>query len=83
MKNFVDTYLKSKNKQALEDLYAFVTNMVPVAQGQTADVALGMPAKGDPEYFYTCVRAPFAVPAFGGVELSSEEEALPVCGAWL
>lgn len=85
----IDTYLKSKNKEALAALNGSVINMLPIHQGQAVQVVTGesgeetiLPAVGDPEYFYTCVRAVFPIPAFGEVELSNEEEAAPVCGVW-
>lgn len=85
----IDTYLKSRNKESLEVLSGSVINMLPIQQGRAEQTALDedgntglLPAVGDPEYFYTCVRAVFPVPAFGDVELSTEEEAAPLCGVW-
>lgn len=85
----IDTYLKSKNKDALLELQASVTNMIPIAQGRSESTvtledgsAETVPACGDPEYFYTCVRAAFHVPAYDEVELCDEEEGKAVVGVW-
>ena len=90
MTNFVDSYLKSKNPEALEGLRTFVANMLPIVQGIAATSYLNeegetvnVPAKGDPAYWYSCVRAPFPLPSFAEVELCTANEALPVCGGWL
>lgn len=85
----IDTYLKSKNKAALLDLQASVTNMIPIAQGRSESTvtledgsAETVPACGDPDYFYTCVRAAFPVPAFGEVGLCDPVEGEAVVGVW-
>lgn len=87
----VDTYLKSTDEQALLDLLAFITNMMTPTQGRDAvpegvdesgNVTPAIPAAGDPAYYYTCVRAPFPVPAFGGILPCSAEEGIPVVGVW-
>ncbi len=93
MTEFVDTYLKSKNREALEALRGFITNMIDVRQGRSAIPSEGVegdeayvpaaPAVGDPQYFYTCVRALFPVPAFGEVEACDAGEGANVVGVFL
>lgn len=81
----IDTYMKSKDKAALEALQSSVTNMIAPVQGSAEsqdEEGNTVPAKGDPEYWYTCVRAVFPVPAFDGVELCDEAEGIAVCGVW-
>ncbi|MFA6280380.1 MAG: hypothetical protein WC612_06275 [Bdellovibrionales bacterium] len=81
MTNFIDTYLKSKSREAMESLSGFVTTMIPVAQGIAATQE--MPAAGDPDYFYTCVRSVFPIPPFGEVEACGAAEGEAVVGVFL
>jgi len=86
----MDTYLKSKNLAPLKELGGFVVNMIEPMQGQSATQVVVMdecvipaqPAKGDPAYWYTCVRAPFALLPYADIEACSEEEGRLVCGVW-
>ena len=85
----IDSYLKSKNKESLEALQASVVNMIPVGQGRAESTITledgsteTIPACGDPDYFYTCVRAVFPVPAFDDIELCDPVEGEAVVGVW-
>ena len=90
--NFVDTYLKSKSLEALGALAGMITNVMRPVQGRPAtpevtDAESGVvfpaePAVGDPEYWYTCVRAPFPVPASSEIEICDPAEGAAVCGVW-
>lgn len=85
MTEYIDTYLKSKDKASLETLQGSVINMIQPVQGRASsqnEDGSWNPAFGDPEYWYTCVRAVFPVPAFDGVELCDEAEGVAVCGVW-
>ncbi|MDD3182482.1 MAG: hypothetical protein PHD48_06755 [Alphaproteobacteria bacterium] len=73
----IDTYLKSKNKEALESLAASVTNVMPICQGNAAQEGTD-----ESDTYYTCVRAPFPIPAFDDVEVCSVEEGTPIIGVW-
>lgn len=87
----IDTFLKSKNITALEELRAFVINVIGPCQGQAATeastdadgiVTEAQPAKGDPSYHYACIRAPFQIAPYGEVEACDTQEGVDVCGAW-
>ena len=88
----IDTYLASKDKDVLVAFCGFFVNSMTIAQGRAAspevhDVESGTvfeaeAAKGDPDYFYTCIRAPFAVPACIGVEVVCAAVGKDVCGVW-
>ena len=83
--NYIDTYLKSTDKAALEAIAATVVNHTEVVQGAAAskdDDGNEIPAKGDPAYWYMLVRAAFPVPAIDGVELCDEQTGSAVCGVW-
>ena len=82
----IDTYMKSKDKAALEALQGSVTNMISPVKGSAESLdedGNTVPAKGDPLYWYTCVRAVFPVPAFDGVEICDEAEGIAVVGVWV
>lgn len=85
----IDTYLKSKNRDALEAVCQSVVNSISIQQGraETSYIdeegnTVDVPAVGDPEYWYTCVRAAFPIQAFDGVEVCSVEEGSLVVGVW-
>lgn len=85
----MDTYLKSKNKDALAALVVEGTNALPICQGRAAQnvvdeegTAISIPPCGNSAFFYTCIRAPDPVAASDDVEVCSQEEAAPVCGVW-
>ncbi|HAX90913.1 MAG TPA: hypothetical protein DCY07_01730 [Rhodospirillaceae bacterium] len=87
----IDTYLKSRNKAALEGLRPFLRNVMDVQQGRAAkpegvdeegNIIPAQEAVGDPDYFYTCVRAVFPVPAFADVEVCAAEEGAAAVGVW-
>jgi hypothetical protein len=86
----IDTYLKSKNLAALEELRAFVINMIgpdkwsaATSEVVTADEVIpAQPAKGDPDYCYVCIRAPFPIMPYGEIEACSVEDGKAACGVW-
>lgn len=87
----ISTYLKSKDKAQLDALRGFVVNMVgpmcgrgPVPETVTAEgVTLpAEPAKGNPEYYYACVLAPFPITPYGDIEACDTQEGIDVCGVW-
>ena len=83
--NYIDTYLKSTDKAALEAIAATVVNHTEVVQGAAAskdDDGNEIPAKGDPAYWYVCVRAAFPVPAIEGVQVIDAAEGTEVVGVW-
>jgi hypothetical protein len=87
----IDTYLKAASREELIALRAFLRNVMEPVQGRAAteqtidEDGNTIPAEGavgDLEYFYTCVRASFPVPAFGGMSAVDEETGRALCGVW-
>ena len=81
----IDTYLKSTDASAFDNIRDFAINVIGPVQGRAESLdAKGeiVKAAGDPAYFYCCVRALFPVPAFGSIELCSVEEGSSVVGVW-
>lgn len=87
----IDTYLKSTDKEALEELKKFAKNVIEPQQGRAAVEAStdeegneipAQPAAGDAAYWYSCVRFCLPIAAYEGVELCDEGEGEAVVGAW-
>lgn len=81
----ITTYLKAKDKAALELLRSCFINVMEPVQGAAAyeDAESGLiSAKGDPAYWYTSILAPVSISAFGGIEACDETEGVLVCGVW-
>lgn len=93
MSELIDNYLKSTDKAELEELRSMVVNMIGPVQGTAAAAETldedgnvlepAQEAKGDPNYWYACVRSIFSVPAFGTVVQCDEGEGIAVLGEWL
>jgi hypothetical protein len=80
-----DTYLKSRNRQAFEGIRAFAVNVIGPVQGtaQTLDDdGNTVPAIGDPDYWYVCVRFFAPIGAAGEIEACAAQEGMAVCGVW-
>lgn len=88
----IDTYLKATNRDVLAAFCGFFVNVLTIAAGvppspEVHDAESGStfpaePGRGDPAFFYTCIRAPFAVPVGDGIELADPAEARTVVGVW-
>lgn len=67
-------------------------NLIAPAKGRAATKAFGTEgkedyipateAKGDPQYWYACIRYDSAIELPAGVEPCTAEEAAPVIGVW-
>lgn len=75
-----DIYFKALDRAIIDNLRGFVINVIEPVKGQAATEET--PAVGDPSYWYTCVRVPFDILAFDGLEVCTEEEGLAVCGGF-
>lgn len=91
MTDFIDTYLKSSDREALAAFCAGFVNVIGLAQGRAAtpemtdpdgNVFPAMPAVGDPAKWYACVRYTSAVTPTGGVEVCDAAEGASVVGVW-
>lgn len=81
----MDTYLKAKNVKELNALRDFLINVMEPQKGRAAQVNEDesvAAAVGDTAYWYTCVRAPFALTPFDGIEACATDEGRAVCGVW-
>lgn len=87
----ITTYLKSKNKDALQELRVFVLNIMEPQQGREAVTGLvdanntpvsDLPACGDVSFWYTSVLAPFPIMPYGDIEACSVADGKAVCGVW-
>lgn len=87
----IDTYLKSKNREALEHLLDFAINVIGPVQGTAASEGLvledgtmieAQEAKGDPTYWYACIRFLLPITPSGEIESCDEETGRAVCGVW-
>ena len=85
----INTYIKSKNREALEAVCQSVVNSIAIQKGRpaydTTDEAgavINIPEAGDPEYWYTCVRAAFIIQPYDEVEACTDEEGSAVVGVW-
>ncbi|MDD2324579.1 MAG: hypothetical protein PHW63_01005 [Alphaproteobacteria bacterium] len=88
----IDTYLKSTNREALEALRAGAVNVIGPVQGCAAMEAVTLEdgsvipaqeAKGDPAYWYVCVRLVVPVGVSEEIEACDAAEGQAVCGLWL
>lgn len=80
-----DIYFKAKNKASIETLRGYVINVIEPVQGiagYTDAEGNVVPAVGDPDYWYTCVRVPFDISAHDGLESCDTEEGFAVCGGF-
>jgi hypothetical protein len=67
-------------------------NIISPMKGRGAIAAVGVegeenyvpeqPARGDPEYWYTCIRSEEAVTLPLGLDAAAPEEAIPLIGVW-
>ncbi|MDX9690355.1 MAG: hypothetical protein EOM37_04825 [Proteobacteria bacterium] len=87
----IDTYLRAVSCDELLGLRAFLRNVMEPVKGREAvdetideegNIVPAQDAAGDPAFYYSCVRASFPVPAFGGLNLVDEETGQAVCGVW-
>lgn len=89
----IDTYIASKDKATLIRFCGFFVNSVPVQKGRAASpevidaesgsVFVAEEAVGDPDTYYSCIRAPFELSAVDGIEVVSKETGQSVVGVWL
>lgn len=87
----IDTYLASSERVALEAFCAEYENVIPIQQGrgvvESSIDALGnksaaIPAVGDAEKFYSCIRAENVIEVSDPIEIISNEEGQAVVGGW-
>lgn len=85
MTTYIDTYLKSKSKEALDALQTYMNLVIEVKQGRSAFIdenGIEHSAAGDSNYWYTCIRSIFSIPAIDQIEACSEDEGKSVVGVW-
>lgn len=88
--SYIDTYVKSKNKDEITAMCEDFKNHIGPDQGTAATTVTNsdgttsnVAAKGDPAYWYAIIRcANSYVFPFDGVELATKDECETVCGTW-
>lgn len=76
----INTYLKSNDEAAFREFCRFFSHVIGPIQGQAATGE--DPAKGDPAFWYACIRGPIPVPEVSPIQHCSEDEGKAVCGVW-
>lgn len=80
-----DIYIKSKNETAIRDVCTNFKHVIGPVRGSAATVDENsgpIPARGDLNYWYTCIRSDTAIELPSGIEPCSVEEGSSVVGVW-
>lgn len=84
----ITTYIKSTSKAALEAMVLGCVNAIPICKGSAEQtmmiegIEVTIPAHGDPNYYYACIRNGKEPKILSGVEICTKEECADVCGIW-
>jgi len=88
---FTDTYLVADNFETLAAFCAYFRNVIGPVQGleaiseytdENGEIHSAQGARGNPQKFYACVRAPFAVEPPADISAIDAEEGILVVGVW-
>lgn len=79
-----DSYIKSHDADLLATFCAGFENVIGPSAGAASGESDGVayPAKGDPSYYYACIRSKDKIDLVDKIEICDKDEAVSVVGIW-
>jgi len=86
MTKLIDTYLEADTKEELEYFCGFFTQVIGTYKGAAAveakDGQEAVAARGNPEKYYACIRAPFGISPNDKIKIAPKKDGEAVLGVW-
>ena len=81
----MNTYIKSDDEAAIREFCAFFTHVIGPSKGVPEGLDEDenpIPAKGDPDFWYACIRGPVQFTPDSPILPCQEAEGIEVVGVW-